>query len=159
MRIAIVKDNRDLLANNLSSLLSSILGALYLYRIERTLLGILLGLVIHVTSDVVLLGDIAWIDTQKLTWMNSLILSLGLMYLPLIVKQLLAKDNESEFDEKIENRFRIIERAKKAGLPESEAAELYLELCRNILNQVDLKMEDARELDKSEPDQEPDRGE
>ena len=146
-----MNDNRDPLANSLSSLLSSLLSALYLYRTEKTILGILLGFVIYVASDVFLLGDIAWINTERLTWINSLILGLGLMYLPLIVKQFLSTEKEKEFDEEIERKFRIIERAKNEGLSKPEVDQLYLNLCKSVLlDQANLRPEALEESDKTD---------
>ncbi|PID56347.1 hypothetical protein CSB45_11735 [candidate division KSB3 bacterium] len=115
--------------------ISQAINTLMLGRPVKTALGLVCGLCIHSFSIMFksVLEGFSWLSGD-IPMLNCLGLGLGLLYLPDIILNFVARDR---FSENIREIFDMLEDAKKRGiLSERKLNELGLETCRKVIANV-----------------------
>src|SRR5262245_23744705 len=122
-----MNNNNKEIVDSLSKLVGIALDMLFLKNPTRSSLGVLLGVLCNTFTQIFapFLKEIQIVDLSTIAWWQYIVLGLGLMYLPLMVRYLFRVGG---LGEDVEIALAIIRKAEHSGLPKTAVRQLYLEL-------------------------------
>jgi hypothetical protein len=135
--------NKDTV-DSISKIILAASEVLFLKNSRRTALGALLGCIIQIVLSKILIPlNFISIDIIDITWHEYIILGIGILYLPLIIKYMFTP---AGLGEEIELAIKMIKKAEKSGVPKSVIKDLYNELTQMVLKNSILKKDTQQEI-------------